>query len=177
MPRRPRLAAALRASLLAGFALAVGAADLPGPIHKLNGSSEETARAVMTQHGFVFRSERSSWGRKFSVWWNDRTRQCAQLAFLAGRVYQVEQKGESDCRVAPGQPGAGGAIDPLALVGQPAATVQKRLEQAGFRNLGADMSKGDTVYIKWTDGRQCLAGEIVNERYTGLSAIPLNHCT
>ena len=162
------------AAALAGAACAATA--VPEPIKKLTGSSDETAKSVMAQHGYAFRSEKSSWGRKYTYWWSDKVRQCVQLMSLAGRVYGVEAKGESDCRYAGGGTAGGGTIDPLELVGQPRAAVQARLERAGFRAIETDMSKGDMIYIRWFDGHQCLAGNIANDRYEMLQTMPLNQC-
>lgn len=173
----------LCAVALAGAACAASAADPPEPIRKLTGSSDETARGVMTQQGYALRNEKASWGRKYSAWWSDKARQCVQLMSLAGRIAQVEVKGESDCK--PGAAAAAAAaasaaasapFDPLPLVGQPRAAVEQRLGRAGFKALSTDMSQGEATSILWTDGRQCLGGRIVNDRYEQLDAVSPKLC-
>lgn len=164
----------IRAAMLAGafalWACGAAAADIPDAVKKLTGSSDDTARNVMAQQGFALRNEKSSWGRYYSRWWSDKNRQCVEVMSLAGRVAQVAAKGESDCKA--GVVGAAGAVagaasapfDPLLLVGLPRGAAEQRLIRAGFRSVEADMSKGDTIYMTWTDGRQCLGVNIVGDR-------------
>lgn len=164
----------VRATLFAcAFSLWTGgaaAADLPEAVKKLTGSSDETARNVLAQQGFALRNEKSSWGRHYGRWWSDKSRQCVEVMSLAGRVAQVSAKGESDCKaVVTGAASVAAAaasapFDPLLLVGLPRGAAEQRLIRAGFRSVEADMSKGDTIFMTWTDGRQCLGLNIVGDR-------------
>lgn len=172
----------LSAFALVAWAGVACAADLPEPVKKLTGSSEDTARSVLTQQGYVLRNEKKSWGRDYRYWWNDKSRQCVQIMSLGGRVAQVQAKGESDCK--PGAVAAASAasaaasppFDYMTLPGQPRGVADQRLWRAGFSAVETDMSKGDTIYITWSDGRQCLGAYIVGDRYERVDELPKASC-
>lgn len=172
---------ALCVGALAAWAGAAGAADIPDPVKKLTGSSEDTVRSVMAQQGFALRNQKTSWGRDYSYWWNGKSRQCVQLMSLAGRVVQVQPKGESDCvpgatRPLPGASAPSAALDPLTLPGQPRAVGDERLLKAGFRSVEATIGTDDTSYVTWTDGQRCLGVRIVGERYERVDEIGRKGC-
>ena len=171
----------LGACALAAWACAAGAADIPEPVKKLTGSSDESARTVMAQQGFALRSQKSSWGRDYAYWWNGKSRQCVQLMSLAGRVAQVQLKGESDCKAGPaaGASGAsapGAALDPMTLPGQPRAVADERLMRAGFRPVENTIGTDDTTYVTWTDGQRCLGVRVVGERVERADEIGRKGC-
>lgn len=168
-----RGALAVLAPAVAALALA---AALPDAVQKLSGSSEDSAKAVMAQNGYVVRSEKSSWGRHLTYWWSDRARQCVELMSVAGRVLAVYAKGESDCAATAGAGASGGLIDPAQLVGLPRKAAEARLTAAGFNALSIDESKVDAIYIWWYNGRQCLAATIIGDRYDMLASMPMNNC-
>jgi hypothetical protein len=160
-------------ALIASTGAAV-AATLPDSIRKLAGSSDDSARAVMAQNGYAERNEKSSWGRKYTFWWSDRARECVRLTSIFGQVSQVDIKGASDCTV--NNTGGGGAlIDPAQLVGLPRKAADARLSSAGFSALMND-ERPEATYVVWFNGRQCLGGNIVADRYEMLEAMPLNKC-
>jgi len=169
-------------SLAAAVAGVAMAGTLPDPIKNVSGSSEDSARSVMTQHGYTQRSEKTSWGRKLTYWWSDKAHQCVLLTSLAGRVLTVDAKGESDCRYAPVSGTTGALIDPQELVGLPRSAVEARLARAGFKpfssytKVDVNDSRGDVTDIWWVNDRQCLAGNVANDRYEMLQSMPLNQC-
>ena len=156
--------------VLAWVAGAAGAADIPDPLKKLTGSSDETARSVMTQQGYALQHQKTSWGREYGFWWNVKTRQCVQIMTLAGRVTQVQAKGESDCKpdaaaAAAAASAAAANLDVLTLPGQPRGAGDARLLRAGFRQVQSAVNTDDTMYNTWTDGTRCLGVLIVGDRY------------
>ncbi len=173
--RRTKLVAILLAAACAAPAVSL-AANLPEPVRKLSGSSDDAARAVLEKHAYFQRSEKSSWGRKLTFWWNDAARQCAQVTTLFGKVLQVELVPDPDCRVAAGSAGSGALIEPTELMGLPRNAAEARLTRAGFNVINTDMSKGEIIYIWWFNGRQCLAANIVADRYDLIKSLPLNQC-
>ena len=171
----------LGACALAAWVCAAGAADIPEPVKKLTGSSDESARTVMAQQGFALRSQKSSWGRDYAYWWNGKSRQCVQLMSLAGRVAQVQAKGESDCQPgAAGGPAAasapGAALDRLSLPGQPRSAAEQRLLGAGFKAVETNMSQGDSVVTSWTDGQRCWSVVMVAERVERVDEMSRKGC-
>jgi hypothetical protein len=171
----------LGACALAAWAGAAGAADLPEPVKKLTGSSEDTARSVMTQQAYVLRNEKTSWGRDYGYWWNHKRRECVQLMSMGGRILQVQAKGESDCKAgaiagAAGASAPAAALDLSTLAGQPRGTADQRLTRAGYWAVEADMRVEGTVYLTWTDGRRCLGATIVNDRYERVEEMSKQGC-
>ena len=172
---------ALCAGALVAWAGATGAADIPGPVKNLTGSSDDKARSVLTQQGYALRNQKSSWGREYSHWWNGKSRQCVQLMSLAGRVAQVQAKGESDCQPgAAGGPAAasapGAALDRLSLPGQPRSAAEQRLLGAGFKAVETNMSQGDSVVTSWTDGQRCWSVVMVAERVERVDEMSRKGC-
>jgi hypothetical protein len=166
-----------RAAVLLAAMGTAGAAALPESIGKLAGSSEDVAKSVMSQNGYAERGEKSSWGRRQTFWWSDRARQCVELTTMANRVLYVEAKGPSDCVATAAGSAAGALIDPQFLVGLPRKAAEARLTAAGFNALSIDESKVDATYVWWFNGRQCLAGTIIGDRYDMLTSMPLKNCT
>ncbi|MES1985930.1 MAG: hypothetical protein V4461_13355 [Pseudomonadota bacterium] len=72
-------------------------AQTPGDIRDLVGARAAGAETAMQARGYMFVKTRTGDDRKYSYWWNTRTRQCVTVATMDGRYDSITTSPAPDC--------------------------------------------------------------------------------
>jgi len=87
------------ASTLAILTIMTGMAraQTPGDISDLVGARAAGAETAIQSRGYVFVKTQTGDDRKYSVWWNPRSRQCVTVATMDGRYASITSSPAPDC--------------------------------------------------------------------------------
>lgn len=124
----------------------------------LRGVRASSAMSALERRGFRQVDNFTSGNTRYSIQWNDRTRQCVQATIADGRIYDISDIGRHpNCRSGSSSPTytAPRITWYRELAGDPAPIARQRLETAGFESVFIENGGQRTIYFNRASG-QCL---------------------
>lgn len=162
--------------LLASAVLMLTSANAQEPVRNIQdlvGSPRGNGDRQMQRRGYQYIRTDGSGQDLYSYYTEPRSGRCITVHIGNGRYESLQYNStDIDCR---GNSGGGGASNLQDLVGARGGDGEYQLQQRGYVAARNEV-RGNSRYLYWRKGGECVEVELSNGRYTRVSGVDSNLC-
>jgi len=130
----------------------------------------------MKQRGYRFQRTQKSGHAAYNYFTESRSNRCVTVHVADGRYQSIVYAPDLDCKDAPKNASAAATAGNLQdLVGARASSGESQLHQRGYRLVRNEV-QGQGRMNYWQRGRECVAVEVFDGKYSYLNSVPNDRC-